>query len=135
MPTYDYRCDACGHEIALFQSITAPVKRTCPKCRKRRFRRLIGAGAGIIFRGSGFYETDYKRKRGGGESGETKAAEASKPGKEGASKEGGSKDGASQGGASKGGASKEGGSKEGGSKEGGSKESAPAKPAEKKAAE
>ncbi|MGQ0614728.1 MAG: FmdB family zinc ribbon protein [Planctomycetaceae bacterium] len=86
MPTYDYRCDACGHELALFQSITAPARRTCPKCSKRRFRRLIGSGAGIIFRGSGFYETDYKRKRGGGESGgETKPAEA--PKKEGAAKE------------------------------------------------
>ncbi|MGH7163247.1 MAG: FmdB family zinc ribbon protein [Planctomycetota bacterium] len=63
MPTYDYRCDACGHEMALFQSITEPRARKCPKCSKRRLRRLIGSGAGIIFKGSGFYETDYKRNR------------------------------------------------------------------------
>ena len=77
MPTYDYRCDGCGHTTALFQSITAPVKRTCPKCGKRRFRRLIGPGAGIIFRGSGFYETDYKRAR-SGSNGEAKPKESPK---------------------------------------------------------
>jgi putative FmdB family regulatory protein len=63
MPTYDYRCDACHHAFDAFQSITeAPLKK-CPKCGKRKLRRLIGAGAGIIFKGSGFYETDYKRAR------------------------------------------------------------------------
>ncbi len=66
MPTYDYRCDACSHEFEAFQSITDGAMRKCPKCRKPKLRRLIGAGAGIIFKGSGFYETDYKRSRAGG---------------------------------------------------------------------
>lgn len=60
MPTYDYRCNACGHEFEEFQSITAASLRKCPKCRKNTLRRLIGTGAGIIFKGSGFYETDYR---------------------------------------------------------------------------
>ena len=60
MPTYEYRCDACGHEFELFQQITAPVKRKCPECGKARLVRLIGTGAGVIFKGSGFYETDYR---------------------------------------------------------------------------
>ncbi len=64
MPTYDYRCEACKHEFSLFQSITADPCDTCPEC-GGKVRRLIGAGAGIIFKGDGFYETDYKRKRGG----------------------------------------------------------------------
>jgi len=60
MPTYDYVCDACGHEFELFQSMTDRVKRKCPKCGKPRLKRLIGAGAGVIFKGSGFHETDYR---------------------------------------------------------------------------
>jgi putative FmdB family regulatory protein len=70
MPTYDYRCEACRHEFDVFQSITDPALKKCPKCGKPKLRRLIGAGAGIIFKGSGFYETDYKRSRasGGGSS-------------------------------------------------------------------
>ncbi|MGB2821119.1 MAG: zinc ribbon domain-containing protein [Phycisphaerae bacterium] len=60
MPTYDYACGACGHTFERFQSITAPAVRKCPKCGKRRVRRLIGTGAGIIFKGSGFYQTDYR---------------------------------------------------------------------------
>jgi putative FmdB family regulatory protein len=60
MPTYDYACTACGHAFELFQGITEPVKRTCPRCRKPKLQRLIGTGAGIIFRGGGFYETDYR---------------------------------------------------------------------------
>jgi len=60
MPTYDYECAGCGHEFELFQPITAkPVKR-CPRCGALRARRLIGTGAGIIFKGSGFYQTDYR---------------------------------------------------------------------------
>ena len=62
MPTYDYRCEACKHEFSLFQSITADPCDKCPEC-DGKVRRLIGAGAGIIFKGSGFYETDYKRSR------------------------------------------------------------------------
>ncbi|HET6430272.1 MAG TPA: zinc ribbon domain-containing protein [Phycisphaerae bacterium] len=60
MPTYDYVCDACGHEFEQFQSITAAVLRKCPQCSKRKLRRLIGAGAGVIFKGNGFYQTDYR---------------------------------------------------------------------------
>ena len=60
MPTYDYVCDACDHKFELFQSITDPVKRKCPKCGKSKLRRLIGAGAAIMFKGSGFYKTDYR---------------------------------------------------------------------------
>jgi len=60
MPTYDYLCDNCGHRFEKFQSITARPLRRCPKCGKRQLKRLIGTGAGIIFKGSGFYETDYR---------------------------------------------------------------------------
>lgn len=60
MPTYDYRCNACGHEFELFQSMKDKPKRTCPSCRKAGLERLIGLGAGVIFKGSGFYETDYR---------------------------------------------------------------------------
>ncbi len=60
MPTYDYLCDSCGHGFEKFQSITARQMRKCPECGKNQLKRLIGAGAGIIFKGSGFYETDYR---------------------------------------------------------------------------
>ena len=60
MPTYDYICESCGYEFEHFQSITAKPLRTCPKCKKRKLKRLIGAGAGVIFKGSGFYQTDYR---------------------------------------------------------------------------
>ena len=60
MPTYDYECDACGHAFELFQGITAPVKRKCPECGRMKLRRLFGAGAAVMFKGSGFYETDYR---------------------------------------------------------------------------
>jgi putative FmdB family regulatory protein len=60
MPTYDYVCDACNHEFELFQSITDSIKRKCPKCGKSKLRRLFGTGAAIMFKGSGFYQTDYR---------------------------------------------------------------------------
>src|SRR5487761_813168 len=60
MPTYDYVCDACDHKFELFQSITAEPEKKCPECGKRKLRRLIGAGAGFVFKGSGFYQTDYR---------------------------------------------------------------------------
>ena len=60
MPTYDYVCDACDHKFELFQSITAEAEKKCPQCRKRKLRRLIGSGAAIVFKGSGFYQTDYR---------------------------------------------------------------------------
>jgi len=72
MPTYDYLCDACDHSFELFQSITAPVKRKCPECGKLKLRRLIGPGAAIVFKGSGFYTTDYRSES------YRKAAEAEK---------------------------------------------------------
>lgn len=64
MPTYDYLCDACEHSFEEFQSMSDPVLQKCPGCGKRKLRRLFGTGAGIIFKGSGFYETDYRRKNG-----------------------------------------------------------------------
>ena len=60
MPTYDYECDKCGHEFELFQSITAPVEKKCPECNKPSLRRLFGTGAAVVFKGSGFYQTDYR---------------------------------------------------------------------------
>jgi putative FmdB family regulatory protein len=60
MPTYEYRCEACGNKFEKFQSITAAPIRKCPKCGKNKVRRLIGTGAGLIFKGSGFYITDYR---------------------------------------------------------------------------
>ena len=60
MPTYDYRCEACGHAFEKFQSITAEPIKECPACGKKKAKRLIGTGAGIIFKGGGFYETDYR---------------------------------------------------------------------------
>jgi putative FmdB family regulatory protein len=60
MPTYDYVCDACGHEFEAFESIKADPQTDCPECRGRKLRRKIGAGAAILFKGSGFYQTDYR---------------------------------------------------------------------------
>ncbi|MDA1052729.1 MAG: zinc ribbon domain-containing protein [Planctomycetota bacterium] len=60
MPTYDYECDACGHAFELFQSISEPVKRKCPECKRQKLRRLFGTGAAVMFKGSGFYQTDYR---------------------------------------------------------------------------
>lgn len=60
MPTYDYKCDACEHTWEEFQSIKAEPTKKCPSCGKKKAKRLIGAGAGLIFRGSGFYLTDYR---------------------------------------------------------------------------
>ena len=60
MPTYEYVCKQCEHEFEQFQSITAKPSRKCPECGKMKLQRLIGAGAGIIFKGSGFYQTDYR---------------------------------------------------------------------------
>ena len=60
MPTYEYECQKCGNRFELFQSIKDKPKRTCPKC-GGRVKRLLGTGAGIIFKGSGFYITDYRK--------------------------------------------------------------------------
>ncbi len=72
MPTYDYRCQQCGHEFELFQSMTAKLKRKCPECSEPKLKRLIGTGGAVIFKGSGFYETDYRSES------YKKAAEADK---------------------------------------------------------
>lgn len=60
MPTYEYICNACGHEFEKFQSITAAPVKECPECGKKKASRKISVGAGFIFKGSGFYETDYR---------------------------------------------------------------------------
>ena len=61
MPTYDYVCDACKHDFEEWQSFNDAELTACPKCKKKKLRRLIGNGAAIVFKGSGFYETDYNR--------------------------------------------------------------------------
>ena len=73
MPTYDYQCDACGHEFEEFQSITEAPLRKCPECKKPKLRRLFGTGAAVVFKGSGFYQTDYRSES------YKKAAEKDKP--------------------------------------------------------
>ncbi len=64
MPTYEYACDKCNHSFERLQSITADAVKRCPKCRAR-VRRVIHGGAGLVFKGSGFYSTDYRGKKGG----------------------------------------------------------------------
>lgn len=70
MPTYEYRCGQCGHEFEEIQLITAPALTECPVCHEKALTRMIGAGAGLIFKGEGFYITDYKSS---GRDGESKA--------------------------------------------------------------
>lgn len=60
MPTYDYKCDACDHAWEEFHSMSAEPTKKCPTCGKIKARRLIGTGGGVIFKGSGFYQTDYR---------------------------------------------------------------------------
>ena len=117
MPTYDYVCRACEHRFEHFQSMQEAPLRKCPECGKPRLQRLIGAGAGILFKGSGFYETDYKRKS-------PPSTEGAKPGGTdgGAAKPDGAKsDGAKSDGRKSDGPRSEGGSKPGGTQPDGSK--------------
>ena len=72
MPTYEYACGKCGHEFERFQSILAEPVRKCPECGRNAVTRKIGIGGGVLFKGGGFYETDYRSE------GYTKAAEAEK---------------------------------------------------------
>lgn len=110
MPTYDYECDACGHEMELFQGINDPVKRKCPECGKPKLRRLFGSGAAIVFKGSGFYQTDYrsdgykKAAAADKKSSSDSKGDSKKPKGDGAKAKGSSSDGA----AKKGGKSKSG---------------------------
>lgn len=75
MPTYEYECEDCRYAFEEFQYMSDKPLKKCPKCKKNALHRLIGAGAGIIFKGSGFYETDYRRKD------QPKPASESKPAK------------------------------------------------------
>lgn len=61
MPTYDYRCNACGHTFDELQSFNDAPLTKCPQCKKNKLERLFGGGGAIIFKGGGFYETDYRR--------------------------------------------------------------------------
>ena len=87
MPTYEYVCDACEHDFELFQQMSDPVKRKCPECGKLKLRRLVGTGSGVIFKGSGFYQTDYRSDS------YRKAAEAEKKAANGAPSSDGKTDG------------------------------------------
>ena len=89
MPTYEYKCTACGHAFEQFQSMSAEPVKKCPQCGKSKVKRLLGTGAGIIFKGSGFYITDYRpdsynqaakadNSGGGGGGGESKNGDAAK---------------------------------------------------------
>jgi putative FmdB family regulatory protein len=77
MPTYDYTCSACGHRFERFESINDDAPKACPKCGKKKAKRMLGTGAGLIFKGAGFYTTDYK-KSSGGDSGGGKSGEKTK---------------------------------------------------------
>jgi putative FmdB family regulatory protein len=79
MPTYEYECPKCGHTFEAFQLMSAKPLTKCPSCKKTGVRRLLGAGAGFVFKGSGFYETDFKTKKGAPPAKETKTT-GPKPG-------------------------------------------------------
>jgi len=79
MPTYDYSCEGCGHEFEHFQSMSSRRLRKCPDCGETKLERLIGGGSGLIFKGSGFYETDYKRAGRGAPSSEKSPSAKSAP--------------------------------------------------------
>jgi putative FmdB family regulatory protein len=79
MPTYDYACSACRHRFERFESIRDDGSKECPRCGRRRARRLLGTGGGLIFRGSGFYTTDYGRSPGGGGTSQKDGQEGKEP--------------------------------------------------------
>ena len=78
MPTYEYECDACGHSFEHLQSMLDKKLRKCPECGKLKLQRLIGTGGGVIFKGSGFYETDFKNS-GSSKPAESQASSSAKP--------------------------------------------------------
>lgn len=80
MPTYEYKCQSCGHEFELFQQMSDAVKKKCPVCAKLQLKRLIGSGSAVMFKGSGFYETDYRSESYKKDA--KKADESSKPKKD-----------------------------------------------------
>jgi putative FmdB family regulatory protein len=85
MPTYDYVCDACGHSFDEFQSFKDEPLKKCPSCGKNKLRRLFGTGAAILFKGSGFYETDYRSESyKSAAKADQDAAKSASPGKNGA---------------------------------------------------
>lgn len=63
MPTYEFVCDECGHSFEQFLEVKARNLKVCPECRGKKLQRLVSGGCGVIFKGTGFYETDYKKKR------------------------------------------------------------------------
>jgi putative FmdB family regulatory protein len=87
MPTYEYQCEACKHHFEELQSFSDPLLKKCPKCKKNKLQRLLGAGAAIIFKGSGFYQTDYRSEsyKSAAKADEAKPA-ADKTGSDGAAK-------------------------------------------------
>ncbi|MCC5834084.1 MAG: zinc ribbon domain-containing protein [Opitutales bacterium] len=96
MPTYEYICSACEHEFETFHGMSADPLKDCPACAEPSLKRKIGLGGGIIFKGGGFYETDFKDRKGsksvGGESGDSKSGD----GKSGSSESVGSKPGSGE---------------------------------------
>ena len=94
MPTYEYACPKCGHTFEVFQSMKDAPLTKCPKCKKTGVKRLLGTGAGLIFKGSGFYITDYKKGSSAGSSGakpEAKSSESKSTGGGGDAKSSGAK--------------------------------------------
>lgn len=84
MPTYEYYCKSCDKDIEVFQSIKAEPLKVCPECDKKgKITRKISGGSGILFKGTGFYETDYKRKSGSEGKGDSKTKDKKQPASEG----------------------------------------------------
>ena len=83
MPTYTYECPKCQHTLDLFHAMTKSPRVKCPACGHAQMKRLLGSGAGIIFKGSGFYETDYKNNRNKGSAAEDRAAKSESATKDG----------------------------------------------------
>ncbi len=79
MPTYEYKCSSCDHKFEKFQMMTADPVKECPECGKETAKRLIGAGMGVIYKGSGFYTTDYKNKEAPRETSAPKESKSEKP--------------------------------------------------------